>query len=218
MVAAGMYRTGAITIIADRLIGRPANVGQALRRVLPPVAGASAFLNNTPLVAMMIPVVRDLSRSAKLPASKLYMPVSFASILGGATTLIGTSTNLIVAGLVAKQIATGDAGGLTAFGLFTPTLVALPAAILGLAYLLFVGRRLLPDKTSTEEHGDPSRRFLAEFMVEPGGPLVGRGLAQSGLSAFAGAELVHVYLPATAVWKTRRTPPRSAEGREVRRV
>jgi di/tricarboxylate transporter len=192
MIAAGMYRTGAITIIADRLIGRPANAGQALRRVLPPIAGASAFLNNTPLVAMMIPVVRDLSRSARLPASKLYMPVSLASIVGGATTLIGTSTNLIVAGLVAKQIATGDAGGLTAFGLFTPTLVALPAAILGLAYLLFVGRRLLPDKTSTEEHGDPSRRFHAEFMVEPGGPLVGRGLIQSGLSAFAGAELVHV--------------------------
>jgi di/tricarboxylate transporter len=190
MVAAGMYRTGAITIIADRLIGRPTGVGQAMRRILPPVAVGSAFLNNTPLVAMMIPVVRDLSRSARLPSSKLYMPVSFASILGGTTTLIGTSTNLIIAGLVAKQIASGDAEGLSTISIFTPTLVALPAAVVGLAFILFVGQRLLPEKTGQDESGDPARRFAVQFMVDPDGPLVGRGLGQSGLGTFAGCDLV----------------------------
>ncbi len=192
MVAAGMYRTGAITLIADRLIGRPANVGQALRRILPPVAGASAFLNNTPLVAMMIPVVRDLSRSSRLPASKLYIPLSFASILGGATTLIGTSTNLIVAGLVATQIASGDDAGLSTISIFTPTAVALPAAIVGLAFVLLVGQRLLPDRKAAGGAADEDRQYLARFVVDPDGPLVGRGLQQSGLASFAGCELTGV--------------------------
>lgn len=190
MVAAGMYRTGAITLIADRLIGRPAGVGQALRRIMPPVAGASAFLNNTPLVAMMIPVVRDLSRSSRLPPARLYMPLSFASILGGTTTLIGTSSNLIIAGLVARQMATGDAEGLSPISIFTPTLVALPAAILGLAFIQFVGQRLLPQRVAAERSPDASRRFVAQFIIDPDGPLVGRGLSQTGLSAFAGCELV----------------------------
>ena len=191
MVAAGMYRTGAITMLADRLIRRPTGVGQALRRTLPPVAGASAFLNNTPLVAMMIPVVRDLGRtSSHIPPSKLYMPVSFASILGGAATLIGTSTNLIVAGLVAKEIADGSTGGLSAITVFTPTAVGLPAALVGLVFLLAFGARLLPKKSPGEEQYDPARRFLTQFVIDPRGPLVGRGLAQSGLSAFAGSDLV----------------------------
>ena len=154
------------------------------------MAAASAFLNNTPLVAMMIPVVRDLSRSSRLPASQIYMPMSFASIMGGATTLIGTSSNLIIAGLVANEIANSGSNGLSAISIFTPTVVALPAAIVGLAFLLLLGRRLLPQKASEEEAGDPAPRFLAEFLIEPGGPLVGRGLEQSGLSAFAGCELL----------------------------
>lgn len=190
MVAAGMYRTGAITIIADRLIGRPGSVGQALRRILAPVAGASAFLNNTPLVAMMIPVVRDLSRSASLPGAKLYMPISFASILGGTVTLIGTSTNLIIAGLAARQIATGEAQGLSEITLFTPSLVALPAAIVGLGFILVVGQHLLPQRPTEAEGVDHSRQFLMQFVIAEDGPLVGRGLARSGLAAYPGCTLL----------------------------
>ncbi len=100
MVAAGMYRTGAITLITEKLIGRPRSVIAAQAKILPPVAVGSAFLNNTPLVAMFIPVIRDLAKISRLPAPRLYIPLSFASILGGTCTLIGTSTNLIVAGLV----------------------------------------------------------------------------------------------------------------------
>ena len=73
MVAAGMYSTGAIIMISDKLIGRPGSLLAAQSRILPPVAFGSAFLNNTPLVAMMIPVVRDLSKSCKLPATRLYI-------------------------------------------------------------------------------------------------------------------------------------------------
>jgi Na+/H+ antiporter NhaD/arsenite permease-like protein len=100
MVAAGMYSTGAMSLIGEWLIGRPKTEFEVQLRILPPVAIGSAFLNNTPLVAMMIPVIRDLCRSTGLVASKLFIPLSYASILGGTTTLIGTSVNLIIAGLI----------------------------------------------------------------------------------------------------------------------
>ncbi|MEK6195398.1 MAG: SLC13 family permease, partial [Deltaproteobacteria bacterium] len=74
MVPAGMYRTGAITLITEKLIGRPKNLIAAQMKILPPVALGSAFLNNTPLVAMFIPVIRDLSRTFRLPATRLYIP------------------------------------------------------------------------------------------------------------------------------------------------
>ncbi len=205
MVAAGMYRTGAITLIADVIIRRPSSIGKALRRVLLPVTVASAFLNNTPLVAMMIPVVRDLSRaSPRIPASRLYMPVSFAAILGGAATLIGTSTNLIVAGLVSRQLlVTGGSNGLSPIDVFTPAAVGLPAAIVGLVFILVLGVRLLPSKSAGLEQYDPSRRFLAQFVVDSHGPLVGKGLAQSGLASFAGCELIGRQSAAETPWLTR---------------
>jgi len=108
MVAAGMYRTGAITIITEKLIGKPKSLSAAQLKILPPVALGSAFLNNTPLVAMFIPVIRDLARTCRLAASRLYIPLSYASILGGTCTLIGTSTNLVVAGMVMDFLSKND--------------------------------------------------------------------------------------------------------------
>lgn len=215
MVAAGMYRTGAISLLADRVIRRPATNRQALRRILLPVAAASAFLNNTPLVAMMIPVVRDLGRSSeRIQTSKLYVPLSFAAILGGAFTLIGTSTNLIVAGLVSRRLATDGGQGLSAVNMFTPTSVGLPAAIVGLVFILFVGARMLPSRSPGSEQYDPTRRFLAQFLVDPQGPLVGRGLAQSGLTSFAGCELVDRHSADEADWLTRPESPDEDAGLE----
>nr|MDJ0721764.1 SLC13 family permease [Desulfobacterales bacterium] len=104
IVAAGMYSTGAINMVMDRLLGKPRSVAGAQFKMLPPIALASAFLNNTPLVAMMIPVIRDISRTYRLTARHLLIPLSFASILGGICTLIGTSSNLIIAGMVDANI------------------------------------------------------------------------------------------------------------------
>src|SRR3974390_1612855 len=97
-VAAGMYSTGAISLLSQRLIGHPKTETSANLRILPPIAIGSAFINNTPMVAMIIPVVRDLRRQAGLVAPSLLMGISFASILGGNTTLIGGAVNMIVAG------------------------------------------------------------------------------------------------------------------------
>jgi di/tricarboxylate transporter len=181
-IAAGMYATGAISIASKVLVGLPEKIRQAQIKILPSSAGASAFLNNTPLVAMMIPVIRDLSQRTGVAAAKLFMPLSFASILGGASTLIGTSTNLIIAGLIV-------AAGMPALNIFTPTLVGLPTAVIGIAYLILIGTRLLP--AGEREIDDSSkRRYKAVFTIMENSPLIGTTLSESGLAKAQDFQLV----------------------------
>ncbi len=186
VVAEGMYRTGAISLVIDRVVGLPSTEREANARLLPVTAIGSAFLNNTPIVAMLVPVIWDLGRSAKLAVSKIYMFVSHASILGGATTLIGTSTNLIIAGLV-----------LSAYGsqltILFPTAVGLPAAIVGLTFVLFVGERLLGTRDSDDtESARPTVGYRAEFVVADGSTLPDRTLLRAALAEPAGARLLSV--------------------------
>jgi di/tricarboxylate transporter len=185
IVAAGMYRTGAISMLITRIIGQPKSETEANAKLLPLTAVGSAFLNNTPIVAMLVPVIADLGRSARLTVSKLYMAVSDASILGGSTTLIGTSTNLIIAGLV---LATFDED----LGVFFPTRIGLPGAIVGLAFLLFVAPRLLRQREEPVGEEAPRRRYRAEFFLPKGSQLAGRTLLETGLSQPTGAELLSV--------------------------
>ncbi len=190
VVAAGMYSTGAITLIADKLIGFPRRLGKANARILPPVALGSAFLNNTPLVAMMIPVVRDISQAARLAPSKLLIPLSFASILGGAATVIGTSTNLVIAGLVFA-----DSG--ERLNIFFHTAIGLPAAIIGIAFLTMWGSRLLPDTRVPEDTQVIRHLYRAEFRVFRDeqaniAGLVGKTLITSGLATTPGLKLLGV--------------------------
>jgi len=183
IVAAGMYSTGAITLIADKLIGLPKTLKEAQLKILPPVAGGSAFLNNTPLVAMMVPVVRDISRMAQIPGTYLYIPLSFASILGGAMTLIGTSTNLIIAGLVADQ-------GMGTLNIFTPTLVGLPAAVVGIIFIMAVSKKMLPAPQESDEDEEAQRLFRAEFVIRRGSPLIGKTPREAGLVKSSGIKLI----------------------------
>ena len=186
VVAEGMYRTGAISLIIDRVVGMPGSERAANLRILPVTAVGSAFINNTPIVAMLVPVVADLGRSAKLAVSRIYMGVSNASVLGGSTTLIGTSTNLIIAGLV-----------LATYGVelrvFFPTAVGLPAAVVGVVLMLLLADRLLGKGPAEQEAGGaPKSRYRAEFVVTGGSPLVGRTLARAGLAEPTGGRLLDI--------------------------
>jgi di/tricarboxylate transporter len=190
-VAAGMYSTGAITLIADKLIGLPETLTVANLRTLPPVAIASAFLNNTPLVAMMIPVVKDISQTARLAVSKLLIPLSFATILGGAATLIGTSSNLIVAGMVADAIADGRLQAMEPINVFDVTWIGLPAAAVGILFIIFVGVRLLPQpERGVDGISEEKRLFRAEFVIQADSHLVGRTASDAGLARAKGYELI----------------------------
>lgn len=196
VVVAGLVHTGAVTLIAEPLLGRPKRLAAAQTRLLLPVAVLSAFLNNTPIVAMFLPVVDDFAKRLRLPASKLFLPLSYASIFGGMCTLIGTSTNLVVDGLVRQS----GRPGLTLFEL---AWVGVPVAVAGLAYILIFSRRLLPDHRPAVSLDDDPRRYTAEVIVDRGGPLVGRSIEQAGLRQLPGLFLAEIerdgeVLPAVA--------------------
>jgi di/tricarboxylate transporter len=192
MVAAGMYSTGAIILVTDKLVGRPKTMLAAQLKILPPITFGSAFLNNTPLVAMLIPVVRDLCRSTGLDKAKLYIPLSSASVLGGTCTLIGTATNLIIAGLVLDAIESGSGGNakLQEITMFDPSWVAAPAAVLGLVLLMATSKFFLKSAKPTEAVADIEHHFGAEFTVPTGSPLVGQTLEATGFAAPIGFEVL----------------------------
>jgi di/tricarboxylate transporter len=192
MVAAGMYSTGAITLISDKLIGLPHSLGQAYIRILPLIAIGSAFLNNTPLVAMTVPVIRDISRTARLAASKLYIPLSFSSILGGASTLIGTSTNLIIAGLILDKLASAEEipAGLEEATIFFPTPIAAPAALVGIAFIMLTARWLLPDRKREVAEDIEKRLYGSEYSIEEGSYLIDQTIEEAGFAYPVGYELV----------------------------
>ena len=194
MIAAGMYSTGAISILSEKLIGRPRTVLKAQLKILPHIAFGSAFLNNTPLVAMMIPVIRDLARNCGLDAKKLYIPVSYASILGGTCTLIGTATNLVIAGLVNETLERGatDLPHMVPVTMFDLSLVGVPVTITGLFFLVTVGRYLLPTSSPAQVSGAESMRrlFRVELSVKEESPLIGRSMADTGFIAGDGYRLI----------------------------
>ena len=194
MVAAGMYRTGAITLITEKLIGRPKSLIAAQTKILPPVAIGSAFLNNTPLVAMFIPVIRDLSKICRLPATRLYIPLSFSSILGGTCTLIGTSTNLVIAGMVIDLLSRNapETPPLREIGMFDLTYIGLPATIAGIVFMMLTSRFLLPGPKEKDTAEEKKRLLGAEFTVPPGSPLIGKTLEKMGYVKPAGFALLEL--------------------------
>ena len=191
MVAAGMYATGAITMIMDKVIGQPKKLVPAKLKILPPIAVGSAFLNNTPLVAMMIPVIQDLSRRCRLPAKQLYIPLSFASILGGTCTLIGTSTNLVIGGLIIDAINKNtDLPAIRMVKIFDPALVAVPIAIVGIAIMVLFGKFLLPKESGEEVEQVVQRTYRAKFEVNEKSRIIGKTLEDSGILGIPGVELL----------------------------
>ncbi|MBK8451867.1 MAG: SLC13 family permease [Thiofilum sp.] len=175
IVAAGLRETGAVQCIARTVLGQPKTIQGAQWRLLLPSAGLSAFLNNTTVVAMFMPAVQDWCQRLKLPPSKLLLPLSYAAILGGTCTLIGTSTNLVVNGLLQK---TGHAG----LGMFDITLVGLAVLITGAGFILLLGNRLLPSSSGVIESPEQIREYHVEMVVQEGGILVGKTVAAAGLS------------------------------------
>ena len=194
MVAAGMYSTGAITMLTEKLIGRPRTLLGAQLKILPSVSIGSAFLNNTPLVAMMIPVIRDLSKSCRLAASRLYIPLSYASILGGTCTLIGTATNLVVSGMVIDAMA--EAGPSTPYmreiTMFDLAWIGVPATLIGLGFIMLSSKWLLPGSVDVEDRAEARRRYGAEFTIPAKSPLIGKTLKELGFTNPVGFQLLSV--------------------------
>src|SRR5438093_4577629 len=174
VVVTGMVQTGAMAMITRPLIGQPKTVAAAQARLLFPVLGLSTFLNNTPCVVMFMPVVDDICKKYKISPSKLFLPLSYASTFGGCCSLIGTSTNIVVAGLIAKAIAEGKLPqNFHQLAMFDITWVGLPAALAGMAFIMATSKWLLPDRRPAISLTDDPRQYTVEMIVQTGGPLVG---------------------------------------------
>jgi di/tricarboxylate transporter len=176
VVGAGVRETGGVDWIAKSLFGRPRTLLGAITRLVFPTMGLSAVMNNTPLVAMLLPAVNDFAKAQRIAPSKLMIPLSYAAILGGTMTLIGTSTNLVVQGLVIKTL--GDANKL---GMFDITWVGVPAALIGGIYVIFAARFILPDRRPALSTADDPKEYTVEMQVEAESPLVGRSIESAGL-------------------------------------
>lgn len=185
VLVAALKTTGAIRWIGDWMLGRSGSTARTQARLIAISAPLSAFINNTPIVATATAAVEHWSRRSGVSPSRLLLPMNYATILGGMTTLLGTSTNLIVAGLMVSA-------GLPALGLFAPLGVGLAVLLAGAAYLLTLGRWLLPDRQSVFQQAADVHEYAVEMLVEVGGIVSGQTIARAGLRQLHGSYLVEL--------------------------
>ena len=178
ILVGGLVKTGIVDIIGRRLYKIAGDSEFLLTGLIMAAAALSAsVLKNTTTTAMFLPVVLGLAAKAKIPPSKLLMPLAFGAILGGSCTLIGTSTNLAVSGAIQRY-------GQAPFSLFELTPVGIIMVGFGMIYMLFIGRKMLPARGGEDSLADrySIREYTSELLVLPGSRLVGKNLAESNIS------------------------------------
>ncbi len=180
VVVTGLRETGGLSWIAQRILGYPKTSRGAQSRLMTSVTILSAFLNSTPVVALFIPVVLEWSRQIRVNASRLLIPLSYASIFGGICTLIGTSTNLVVHGLVQEKF---NNEGLHMFEI---TKVGVPCAVIGILFIVLF-RRLLPERKTFDEGVQNPKEYTLEMEVSAAGSLIGKTIHEAGLRHLPGA-------------------------------
>ncbi len=184
-------KTAIAELVFDRYFRKARSYNGFMSRMVFMVAVFSAFLNNTPLVAVMMPYVRTWSKRYNISPSKLLIPLSYAAILGGSATLIGTSTNLIVNGMVTDQ---NIVPGLPGLSIFDFAWVGVPMIILGGIYLLLAGKKLLPARKDPEEpYTMGIRTYFIEVQIKNNSSLVGQTIEESGLRNLPGLYLVEIH-------------------------
>jgi di/tricarboxylate transporter len=197
VVAAALQETGGISLIGKKLLGNPSSLSTAQFRMMMPVAVMSAFMNTTPIVAMYLPMVNDWAKKLKIPASKLFMPLSFAGILGGQGTMIGTGSNLIIMGLFidwwssppewVTSIPVSEPSG--AVSMWGAAWIGVPVAIIGIAFIIITSKWLLPNRTSLQAQELRKREYEIKMSIENGAAIVGKTIASAGLRNLHGLYL-----------------------------
>ncbi|MFI0395406.1 SLC13 family permease [Paracoccus jiaweipingae] len=188
IIVGGLVRTGALDWIGQNAARHAATRPYlTLSMISVVVVGMSAFVNNTPLVVVMMPIFMQLAKEMKQAPSKLLIPLSYLSILGGTVTMIGTSTNLLVDGVAARS-------GLEHFSIFEITPVGLPMAIVGVIYLILFAPRLLPERDSMSSlmSGRSKMKFFTEVAIPADSTLVGKPLSEVDIFSRESARVIDV--------------------------
>ncbi len=183
-------KTSVLDIFFDKIFQSAKSERGFTTRMMFVVAPLSAFLNNTPLVAILMPYVHNWSTRNKVAVSKLMMPLSFATILGGCATLIGTSTNLVVNGLVTDGKIIPN---LPSLGIFDFSAVGIPMIIIGSIYIIFIGQKMIPEKQGvTKQINEINRKYIVEARIKKGSNLIGKTISESGINKETGLYLFEI--------------------------
>ena len=184
-VVAGLEMTGGTKLATGWFLDRAKTFRDAQLRILLPVAICSGFLNNTPVVAALMPIVDDVCKRLGASASRLLLPLSYAAILGGMCTVMGTSTNLIV-----REEFKAKYDGEISF--FAPAVVGVPAAILGVGYMILFSTKLIPARKAAVSASDDPKQYTVEMQVDPHGPLIGKTIQDAGLRSLPGLYVAEI--------------------------
>ena len=186
LVSNTIQKVGIINFYFSKFLKETLSYKSFLKRMFLSVSTLSAFLNNTPIVALLIPYVYEWSRKRHISPSKLLIPLSFAAILGGTITLIGTSTNLLINGFLLEN-------NLNPFELFDFAYVGIPATLIGFFYIYFLGNKLLPErKDILDSFLEKKKEYLVETVIKKGSPLIGKNIKEANLRNLKGLFLVEV--------------------------
>ena len=186
IVARAVDGTGALVPAVEAMLRDTGSRARSTLRLLAPTVVSSAFLNNTSVVAMLAPAVSNWSDRRGVSPSRYLMPLSFAAILGGMTTVMGTSTNLAVSGLLEEF-------ALDPIGLFEVAKLGVPIAAVGLVLITVAAPRLLPDRQGARQRTEAeAREFVVDMVVEAGGPLDGAQVESGGLRHLQGVFLAQI--------------------------
>ncbi len=186
VLAKAADKTGALTPLVGSMLGNDYSQRMTTARLAVPTTLASAFLNNTPIVAMLIPQVETWAEGRDRSPSHYLLPLSYAAVLGGVVTLMGTATNIVVSGLL-------EAAGFEPLGFFEITKIGLPVAVIGVALIILLAPALMPSRRSaTQASRAEAPEFTVDIIVETRGPLDGVSVEKAGLRNLAGVFLVEI--------------------------
>lgn len=186
IVAGAIQKHGIIDQIARRWLNKSKQVKRSMFRFFLPIAFFSAFLNNTPIVVTFTPMIKKWCEERDIAPSKFLIPLSYITILGGTITLMGTSTNLVVHGMLLDY-------GLEGFSLFQLAIIGVPITMIGFIYLFTLGYRLLPNHLGFREQViADSREYIAEMTVQPDFPYLDQSVQKAGLLELKGLYLIEI--------------------------
>lgn len=186
IVASALQQTGVLNSVGEKILGKKGSDSAILFRFLPPVSAISAFINNTPVVLILIPVIRLWTKKYHKAVSKYLIPLSYAAILGGICTLIGTSTTLVVHGLMLEK-------GMPGMAFFEISKIGIPVAVIGLVFVALFGHRLLPERADPITRlGEQTREFVVAVKVERDYKKRGQSIERAGLRHLKGLFLFQI--------------------------